>query len=147
MLHFFLFGIFFFAAYFKKVDTERVKDYGGEEERMTRRNISGPDLKPGHHIYTAHYAPQPTDTSCFINKKMEGSNDVCIILRVIWGFAASQQTQTLLLLLLLLCFLLFKQQITQNMLSEETDVWSQVCAESSCSASFSFSCRLGQVSQ
>lgn len=65
-----------------------MKDYGGEEERMTRRNISGPDLKPGHHIYTAHYAPQPTDTSCFINKKMEGSNDVCIILRVIWGFCS-----------------------------------------------------------
>lgn len=91
----------------------REREWSGESEGLGEgvddlwtSNISGSDLKPGHPIYTVHFAPQP-DTNCFINIKWWESNDMSALYCELFSVVASQQTE----ILLLLCYLFFFQHM------------------------------------
>lgn len=103
---------------------------------MTCCNISGPDLKPGHHIYMVHYASQPTDSNCVLLTK----NDEKVMIFL-------HNTKSYLGLLLLskhkLSCCCFNRFLTQDMIlipqkARWKGVWSQVCAGWSCSSSLVF---------
>lgn len=83
---FFFFGyLFSFTAYFKRES----EGLGEGVDDLWTSNISGPDFKPGHPIYTVHFEPQPTDANCFINIKWWESNDMSALYCELFSVVAS----------------------------------------------------------